>query len=240
MTTTRSTIPCLLSITMLILAGGCGDNHPLEPGGHADDGIVGHVYDADGNPLADVAIGLVYETVQPDPFAKPATGIDFVIPEAGMVRILVRDLTGETVRTLADSELPAGSHSISWDNRDESGRLAANGLYFMSVQFEGNLVAEASMLINNFGPATIHERANTVTDPEGYFRIPRGLIPVGEFLQVVEFEELVSRPISSLIKLETAGEIDGAPHYTYRFITLTAEMGRLMVDAVLPGTPVKN
>lgn len=240
MTPSRNVFRALAPICLLVMAGGCGENHPLGTGGYPDDGIVGHVFDAEGNPLADVAIGLVYEPVQPDPFAKPNTRIGFTIPEPGTVRILVRDLTGETVRTLADGEMPAGSHSISWDSRDGSGHLAVNGLYFLSVEFEGSPIAEASVLINNFGPATIHERANAVTDFQGYFCIPRELIPVGEIIQVVEFEEPVSRPISSLIKLETAGNIDGEPHYTYRFITLTAEMGRLMVDAVLSGTPIKN
>ncbi|MGD9548226.1 MAG: FlgD immunoglobulin-like domain containing protein [Candidatus Krumholzibacteriia bacterium] len=240
MTAIRSTIPCLLSITMMILAGGCGENHPLEPGGHANDGIVGHVIDQGGNPLAGIALGLVYDFEYPDRFAKPSTRIGFSLPEPGVVRVVVFDLARETVRTLADGQMPPGNHTITWDTRDSDGHLVPNGLYLVLVEFEGNPLSENRLFINSVGPDTIHQRPNALTDPAGYFRIPRNLIPVGEIVPVTQGEEPVSYPVSSVITLEVAGSIGGVDHYVTRTIIMDAGMDRLVADFVLPVTPVNR
>jgi hypothetical protein len=52
----------------------------------------------------------------PNPF-NPATVIEFVVAEAGPVRLEVYDLRGTRVRTLVAADLPAGPHRTSWDGR---------------------------------------------------------------------------------------------------------------------------
>lgn len=64
----------------------------------------------------------------PNPF-NPATTIGFSIPAAGYVRLVVTDLTGQTVATLVDGHLPAGSHSIRWTPAG-----LASGLYLYSLE----------------------------------------------------------------------------------------------------------
>ena len=68
----------------------------------------------------------------PNPFS-PATAIRFELARAGYVRLSVYDIAGRLVRTLVDTSIQAGSHSVAWDGRDERGREMASGLYFYRV-----------------------------------------------------------------------------------------------------------
>ncbi|MCE5271647.1 FG-GAP-like repeat-containing protein [bacterium] len=72
----------------------------------------------------------------PNPF-NPSTTISFGVPqpESGgpgvlRVRLAVYNLRGALVRTLLDSELEPGFHSVVWDGHDSRGRGLPSGVYF--------------------------------------------------------------------------------------------------------------
>ena len=65
----------------------------------------------------------------PNPF-NPQTTIDYDLPAAGPVRLLIMDASGRVVRTLVNETQPAGSRSIDWNGRDDSGNAVASGVYF--------------------------------------------------------------------------------------------------------------
>jgi hypothetical protein len=66
----------------------------------------------------------------PNPF-NPMTEVAFTVPEgAGRVTLTVHNVAGKVVRTLLDSELPAGPARVSWDGTDDAGRPLASGVYF--------------------------------------------------------------------------------------------------------------
>jgi len=67
----------------------------------------------------------------PNPF-NPTTQIRYDIKESGHVTLKVYDLLGRTVATLVNGEVPAGSHSITWD---ASG--LASGIYLYQLQADG-------------------------------------------------------------------------------------------------------
>jgi flagellar hook assembly protein FlgD len=46
----------------------------------------------------------------------------------------VFNVSGMRVRTLMRNETTAGTHLVSWDGRDESGRRLAPGLYVMHLR----------------------------------------------------------------------------------------------------------
>ena len=65
----------------------------------------------------------------PNPF-NPATSIEYALPEAAQVELVVYDLLGQKVRTLvAAQQQGAGYYRLRWDGRDSMGRAVASGVY---------------------------------------------------------------------------------------------------------------
>jgi hypothetical protein len=56
------------------------------------------------------------------------------LPEASEVRLRVFDGTGRLVRDLSPGALPAGTRTLRWDGRDQAGRLAPAGLYWIEAR----------------------------------------------------------------------------------------------------------
>ncbi len=90
------------------------------------------------NPLPS---GFVLQQNFPNPF-NPTTRIQFSIPGSGFVRVVVRDILGREVKTLAASVLSAGLHAVAWD-----GVGASSGVYFYSVEFGGKKLTRRMMLL---------------------------------------------------------------------------------------------
>lgn len=72
----------------------------------------------------------------PNPF-NPSTTLRFELPDAGRARVVVFDLAGKLVRTLADGPYAAGRHEVVWDGRDAAGRDLGSGNYLARVEFAG-------------------------------------------------------------------------------------------------------
>lgn len=68
----------------------------------------------------------------PNPF-NPRTLIPFTVTRECRVIVEVFDLVGRKVTVLADGVFPAGTHALSWDARDNSGRSVSSGTYFYRV-----------------------------------------------------------------------------------------------------------
>ena len=76
----------------------------------------------------------------PNPF-NPTTQIRFAVPHAGRVVLTVFDLLGREETTLVDSEVPAGTYTVTWDASD-----AASGMYFYRLR-AGDFVETKRMLL---------------------------------------------------------------------------------------------
>ncbi len=64
---------------------------------------------------------------------NPSSGLSrlaFTLPAAGRARLVIYDVSGRVVATLADEPMGAGEHSAVWNGRDDSGASAAAGVYF--------------------------------------------------------------------------------------------------------------
>lgn len=79
-----------------------------------------------------------YELSQnyPNPF-NPETRIRFMLPNAGEVDLKIYNDAGQLVRELTNSMLAGGRHELTWDGRDQTGRLAATGVYFYRLVIRG-------------------------------------------------------------------------------------------------------
>jgi len=69
----------------------------------------------------------------PNPF-NPTTNICYDIPKKGHVSILVYNMLGNRIRTLANGIQEAGNTSIIWNGRDDGGELVSAGVYIYKIQ----------------------------------------------------------------------------------------------------------
>ena len=72
-----------------------------------------------------------------DPFPTPfnaSVTVPFTVAAAGLVRISVYNLMGQSIRVLADGWVEAGLHQVRWDGRMAAGAEAASGVYWAVLQ----------------------------------------------------------------------------------------------------------
>jgi len=72
-------------------------------------------------------------SVVPNPSGQ-ASVIRFGLPVAGPARLRVYDCAGRIMREFPSDELPAGSHTVSWDGTDEHGDPASAGVYVVRLE----------------------------------------------------------------------------------------------------------
>jgi hypothetical protein len=71
--------------------------------------------------------------VSPNPFTG-SLAVNFTLPRAGDVACTMYDLSGKIVRRLADGPRTPGRHNLHWNGRDDAGRLAASGIYWVRLR----------------------------------------------------------------------------------------------------------
>ena len=69
----------------------------------------------------------------PNPF-NPETRIRFEIPNREHVKMIVYDIRGYKVRTLANGTFDAGFHTLNWDGRNDQGTLVSSGVYVYRIK----------------------------------------------------------------------------------------------------------
>lgn len=130
---------------LLVKVGNRGGRHELSAHVVDDDGdrlpgiefalpgeVVTAVTDAGATLPAESALQSIY----PNPF-NSTVQIRFDVDTAAPVRLELFDVTGQRVRTLLRSTLPAGTHATSWNGRDDAGRSVASGVYLVRLTTPG-------------------------------------------------------------------------------------------------------
>ncbi len=88
------------------------------------------------------------ETAQPTEFAllgnypnpfNPTTSIRFRLPASINVEVKIYNITGQLVSTITTESLNSGLNSVTWNGTSLTGEAVASGLYFYSVQADGNI-----------------------------------------------------------------------------------------------------
>ena len=69
----------------------------------------------------------------PNPF-NHTVQVPFNLNAASHVRLVVYDGLGQRVHRLLTKAMPAGSHTVSWDGRDETGRRVGTGRYQLRME----------------------------------------------------------------------------------------------------------
>jgi hypothetical protein len=84
--------------------------------------------------------------VSANPF-RSATTLSYSLATKSRVALRVFDRSGREVRALLNAEQPAGSYSLRWDGKDNSGGLVPAGVYFCRMNAEANGFAQSRKLL---------------------------------------------------------------------------------------------
>ena len=82
----------------------------------------------------------------PNPF-NSGTVIRFALPQHEDIELVVYNLAGQQVATLADGVRQAGNYSIHWDGRDNAGRELASGMYLYQLQVKAEKQVKTRKLL---------------------------------------------------------------------------------------------
>lgn len=72
----------------------------------------------------------------PNPF-NPQTRIRFSLPASGTAKIQIINVFGQIIAEPLNMPLSAGTHDVLWDGKTPGGQVAASGVYFYRLDFEG-------------------------------------------------------------------------------------------------------
>ena len=103
----------------------------------------GTVASFDGNLYLDATPAPVaisenaFHAIGPNP-SGGRTMMAYSLAQAAAVRYAVHDLRGRLVRQVDVGRLPAGHHQAHWDARDQSGSAVSAGVYFLSIELNGD------------------------------------------------------------------------------------------------------
>lgn len=86
------------------------------------------------NPLETRGLRLFQN--RPNPFRQTTT-IRYQIANDGPVRLKIYNLAGQCVRMLADEVTKRGTHEVTWDGKDSTGRMVAAGVYVCRLEAGG-------------------------------------------------------------------------------------------------------
>ncbi|MCD6335990.1 MAG: tetratricopeptide repeat protein [Candidatus Latescibacteria bacterium] len=82
----------------------------------------------------------------PNPF-NAETLLGFTLPQATSVKLVIYDVLGQRVRTLADGEMPSGVHRVVWDSKNEAGREVSSGIYFCRLEGDGGKLLQVRKMV---------------------------------------------------------------------------------------------
>jgi len=92
--------------------------------------------------IAEESVRLVVETTgitrtYPNP-ANPQIAIEFALSRSEVCRLDIYDVSGKLIRTLVAEELTAGTHTVIWSGRTDTGRLTPSGIYLARLRTESS------------------------------------------------------------------------------------------------------
>jgi len=85
-------------------------------------------------------------SVIPNPVRSRST-ITFTIPAKGHASLDLFDVSGRKVDNLFDGQVNPGTYRINWRPLDHRGRPLHNGIYFLSLDFEGKRLTKKLVVL---------------------------------------------------------------------------------------------
>lgn len=82
----------------------------------------------------------------PNPF-NPYTTIHYELPEEIKVSVVIYDFLGREIRVLVNNIEQSGSHSLTWNGKDDSGNDVSAGLYLYQIRAGGYVETRKMVLL---------------------------------------------------------------------------------------------
>jgi hypothetical protein len=82
----------------------------------------------------------------PNPF-NPSTTIQFGLPAAGNVRIVIYDMLGREVAEITNMQYAAGNYAVRWDGKNNSNEAVSSGMYVYKLISGQNVINRKMLLI---------------------------------------------------------------------------------------------
>lgn len=73
----------------------------------------------------------------PNPF-NPETHFSFQLQEKSFIELSIYDLRGQKIKTLTNTTLDSGTHSINWDGKNSFGFTVSSGMYFYKLNINND------------------------------------------------------------------------------------------------------
>lgn len=93
-----------------------------------------------------VVTSIILTSNYPNPF-NPETTISYGLPNDSKVELMIYNVKGQLVKTLVNDVVPAGSHSVVWNGKDESGRSVASGIYFYRLTTDKKTINKKMLML---------------------------------------------------------------------------------------------
>lgn len=165
------TLALALALAVLALVAACSDDGGPDKAWETTVRVTDH----EGNRVSGLELMILMDSdyYQDGLAAKAAVSLRWYQPVACRTAMTIEDAAGAHVRGLFDTDLPAGTHEVRWDGRDDDGVHAYSGLYHARLMAwdEGDTLlfedtAPMFLAMMDFDQATIG-----VTDESGGVRI---------------------------------------------------------------------
>ena len=82
----------------------------------------------------------------PNPF-KQKTLINYNVLENGPVSLRIYSLDGHLIQTLVNARQTAGYYSVSWDGKNDKGKVIARGVYLYQLKSNGGMISKKMSFI---------------------------------------------------------------------------------------------
>ncbi len=82
----------------------------------------------------------------PNPFNANVT-IAFELPKASVVELVIVDMAGRRVRSLAKGVFSVGRHRLFWDGNDDHGRSQASGVYLLRLRAGKHIASQKVVMV---------------------------------------------------------------------------------------------
>jgi hypothetical protein len=100
-----------------------------------------HAGGTDATQAEDISLEL-----QPNPF-NPSVRIQYEVPQPAGVLVQILTVNGRVVRTLEDTQRPAGTYAVEWDGKDGGGTSVSSGLYICRLVVGSRVVTQKLTLV---------------------------------------------------------------------------------------------